>query len=143
MKMELRGCERLDRQETVLERGKAGEEVRDLVGARQAEAGAPVWRVAGDVPPEERDPAVGRTGLAADQAEQCGLARAVGTNDRPALAGTDRQAHAVDRAKAAELLREPAETQRDGTLRHAPRLVPMGSVRHQQYLHAGKLRSYT
>src|SRR5437899_11606602 len=107
MKMELRGCERLDRQETVLERGKAGEEVRDLVGARQAEAGAPVRRVAGDVPPEERDAAVGRTGLAADQAEQRGLARAGGTNDRPALARTARLPHALHPPQPSELLRAP------------------------------------
>src|SRR5207253_11106613 len=124
MKMELGGCERLDRQETVLERRKAREEVCDLVGARQAEPRAPVRRVARDVPAEERDPAVGRPRLAADQAEQRGLARAVGSDDRAALAGTDGQAHAVDRAKPAELLREPAQAQRGGRLPHAPRARP-------------------
>ena len=47
--VELGGGQRLDRQEAVLERGEAREEIGDLVRARQTEAGSPVRRVARDV----------------------------------------------------------------------------------------------
>src|SRR5262245_24057098 len=132
VQVELGRRQGLNRKETVLERGEPREEVGDLIRAGQAEARAPVRCGARDVPAEEHDVAAARPRLAADQAEERGLARAVGTDDRAALARADREAHAVDRAEAAELLRESGEAQRGG-----------GVSGHQQYLQGGKLRSYT
>src|SRR4029077_19477801 len=74
MQMELGSGQRLHGEETVLERGEAGEEVRDLVRPGQAERRAPVRRMMSDVLPEERDAAVRRPRLAADQAEERRLA---------------------------------------------------------------------
>src|SRR5262249_10801494 len=120
------GREGLHRQETVLEGAQAGKEVRDLVRARPAEARPSVRSRARDVPAEERDLAAGRPGLAADQAEQRGLARPVGPDDRAALARGDGQADAVDREEPSELFRESGEAQRGG-----------GGIDHWQCLQGG------
>src|SRR5258705_13945065 len=103
MQMECGWGQRVQGEETVLEHGEAGEVVRDLVGARQAQRGTPVRRMMRDVLPEERDAAVRRPRLAADQAEQGRLARSVGPDESPALARRDRQADDVDRAKPPEV----------------------------------------
>src|SRR5262249_30700540 len=101
----------------VLERAEARKKVGDLVRARQAERGAPVRRQPRDVVAEQRDAAARRPDLAADEAEQRGLARAVGADDRALLPGCDIEADAVDRAESAELLGESGEAQGDGVAR--------------------------
>ena len=70
----------------VLEDGQAAEEVGDLERPRQAEPRPAMRGHPRDVLAEELDAAAGRAQLARDEAEERGLAGAVGPDDRDPLA---------------------------------------------------------
>jgi hypothetical protein len=80
-------------QRDVVQNRLAREQRDDLIGPRHAEMRALAARDLGDVVAEEFDrSAIGRK-LSGDQIEQRRLARAVRTDDQPALAGLDRKIH--------------------------------------------------
>src|SRR5690242_16913574 len=74
---------------------------------------APAGRERGDVAPEKVHGAAVGAGLARDQAEERGLAGAVGPNDEPPLAGLDSEAHVGADAQPAERSGKPADLERD------------------------------
>ena len=112
MKVKLGGGQRLNREETVLQRRQAREEIGDLIGSRKTQRGAAMRRQAGYVSAEERDPSFGRAGLSADQTEQRRLSGAVRADDGSALAGCHGKAHAVQRAKPVKRFGDIREVQR-------------------------------
>src|SRR5947199_8292434 len=85
MKVKLGGGQRLNREETVLQRRQAREEIGDLIGSRKSQRGAAMRSQAGYVSAEERDPSFGRAVLSADQTEQRRLSGSVLPDDGSAL----------------------------------------------------------
>src|SRR5438874_10879662 len=78
-------------------------------------------RHAGDVLAAELHLPRGRTDLAEDRVEERGLAAAIRADHADALAGTHREAHAVDRANRAAVLHAVLHLQK---WRHARRSCP-------------------
>src|SRR5262245_2991356 len=76
----------LDREEEILDDGQAGKQRVHLIRPGEAQPGAALRREAGDVLAEEHDLARRRPQLAADEVEERRLARAVGPDQREALA---------------------------------------------------------
>src|SRR6185312_10719574 len=95
----------LHRHADVLAHGELGEDLGHLEGARHAELHALVLRDVRDVLPLEYDATRGRRKEAADEVEECGLARAVGADHRAQLARLDVERHAVHGHELAEMLR--------------------------------------
>ena len=75
----------------ILEHRQLFERLRDLVGAGDAGAAAPVRRLAGEVAAVEADRCRMRREAAGDQVEQRGLAGAVRADDADRLAGRNRE----------------------------------------------------
>src|SRR5262249_49414872 len=111
---ELGRFERLDGEQAVLLHGERAEEVRDLKRAGETERRSPVGRDAGHVPPEEPDRAGGDRQLTRDQVEERRLTRAVGPDQRAALARPHGERDGVDGPQPAEGLADSA--QREGVL---------------------------
>ena len=106
----------------VLQRAEAAKDAGDLERAAQAAAAEPMRGQPADLLAAEVDPPGVVPQIAADQVEERGLAGAVGTDDRPQVAGLDRQVHAVHGLDAAEVLAQ-AENGEDQAL-------AAGRVRH-------------
>src|SRR5262249_38302241 len=88
----------------VLEHAHAGEDRGDLKAAREAQAIDPMGREIVNRPAVELDDAPRDGKAPADQVEQRRFARAIGTDDRVALAPADVEAHAHDDRRRAEAL---------------------------------------
>ena len=104
----------LHRDPHVLEHGEVREDVGDLVGLRDAEARGLVLGQPRDLSAVEPDAAGARRRLAGDQAEERGLAGAVGADDRPQLAALDADVDAGHRDQAAVRAGEPLGAQQNG-----------------------------
>src|SRR5262249_16648443 len=96
------------RHRDVLERGKVRERAHDLVGAYDAGAHDPVRRPAAHPLALEKHLARGRRQRRRDDAEQGGLAGAVGADDAEDLALQKVEVDAVERAQTAKSLAHPA-----------------------------------
>jgi len=114
VEVELCGCEGLNREEAILQDREAREEIGDLIGPGESERGAPMRGEARDVSTEEPDPAFGRTGLSADQAEEGGFPRSVWADESATLTGRDREAYAINRAEPSKRFGDVREAQRQG-----------------------------
>src|SRR5262249_46639349 len=104
----------LHRDTHVLERGQVREDVRDLIGFADSEAGDGVLRQAGDVPPVEGDRSGRGRHLAGDEPGEGRLAGAVRTDDRAELAAPDGDRHLLDGDQASERAGQVARLQQDG-----------------------------
>jgi hypothetical protein len=98
------------------------EELRDLEGARDAEARDRARRMCRDVLAEELDAAGLRLEVARGDVEEGGLAGAVRPDDRQMLPGLHVEIDAVGRDHAAETDHQSARAEHD--LRHAADLSP-------------------
>ena len=115
-----------ERERDIAQQRLAREQRDDLVGAREAEMGAPPARDMGQLEPEQPDRAAVGTQFAGDQVEQGGFAGAVRADDQAVLAQLDREAHRGGDAQSAKRLFEIVEHQRA----HAPlcwRALGLGS----------------
>src|SRR5207245_5619633 len=116
---------RLDGKRDVADRREVPEDAGDLEGARKPEP-RPRRGV------QRRHVLAGEAGharvgleVARELADQRGLARAVGADDRVRLAFRHVEVHPVGRAQAAEALAEPAD--HDQRLSHRVRSLPAGA----------------
>ena len=98
----------------VLEHAQVRKDVRDLVRLGDAQPCRRVLRHSGDVRALEPDAAGGRHGLAGDQAEEGGLAGAVGSDDRAQLAAAHAHVDVRHRQEAAIRPRQTLGAQQDG-----------------------------
>ena len=98
----------------VLQHGQMREDIRDLVGLGDAQAGHAMLGQPGDVAPVEPHPSRGGRHLPRHQAEEGGLAGAVRPDDRAQLAAANRQVDAIDGEEATEGARESLGSQEDG-----------------------------
>src|SRR5581483_5598307 len=95
----------------VLDR-KLGKQIRDLVGATDAQRNALVGAQAGDVATAEQDRAGGGRHLAGDGIEKRGLAGAVRADDRASLARGHVERNAIDGAQRTERHADAAQGER-------------------------------
>ena len=101
-----------DREHDGFEHGKTRKQRRDLERPRQAALDPLVLRQARDPLLREEDLARGRRIDAGQQIDERGLAGAIGSDQRVARAGRQREADLARRLEAAPVLRQPRRTQR-------------------------------
>jgi len=89
-----------------LSHAEAPEDARDLVAARQAGADALVGFCSREIDPLKDDPALIARDRSHNLADQRGLARPVGADERVHLSRRDLEVDAIDRDHAAEALIE-------------------------------------
>src|SRR5206468_1500469 len=100
--------------------GVLGKQRDDLIGARQPEMSALVWREFRDCGAEQFDLARIRLQVAGDLVEQGGLARPVGADDEMTFAGPDRHRYVLRHRQAAERLVQMYDLERERGRHRAP-----------------------
>ena len=109
----------------VLEHGRAGQDIGDLVRARHALPGDAIRGQPGDVLPVEHDAPARRPEHAGQAVEEGGLAGAVGADDGADLALLHGHRHVVERGEATEPHRETLGAE-DDRGRGAPAVAGRG-----------------
>ena len=93
----------------IVENAEAFEEANVLKRARDAESGDLMAAETGEIFPGKRDGSLGRLIDARDEIEDCGLARAVGTDESAKFALVNREINGVGGGEPAEAKRRGAE----------------------------------